>query len=231
MKRILLGAVLLGLSACGSGGGSTPNSPTPPPTTPPPAANRNPTINSISVNPTFGIATFTTYTFSSSASDPDGDTLTYSWDLAGNARTGASQTVVFVNGGNFTGTLTVSDSRGGSVTQSVNFTSGTGTGAWTGNLPLAEGPRPVTATLAQSSTSGAITGTWNLPARGVVGNLDPAAPNAIDANGRVVLRFKVTGGGTFNDFTFTGQMASSGRTIDGSVSGSGFNGQPVTLTK
>ena len=138
---------------------------------------------------------------------------------------------MFVNGGNFTATLTVTDGRRGSASQSVNFTSGTGTGTWTGNLPLAEGPRPVTAVLTQSSTSGAITGTWNLPARSVVGNLDPASPNAIDANGRVVLRFKVTSGGTFNDFTFTGQLSASGRTIDGSVSGSGFGGQAVTLTK
>src|SRR5262245_27980118 len=138
------------LTACGGGGGGTPNSPTAPPTTTPPPANRNPVINSISVNPTFGIATFTTYTFSSSAADPDTDALTYTWDLAGNARTGAAQTIVFNNGGNGTGTLTVTDGRGGSATQAVNFVSGTGTGTWTGNIPLAEGPRPITAALTQS---------------------------------------------------------------------------------
>jgi plasmid replication initiation protein len=65
----------------------------------------------------------------------------------------------------------------------------------------------------------------------VSGNLDPASPNAIDANGRVVLRFKVTQGGSFSDFTFTGQMQTSGRSIVGSVSGSGFAGQSVTFTK
>jgi len=210
--------------------GSTPNSPTPPPTTTPPA-NRNPVINSISVTPTFGIAALTTFSFSSSASDPDSDTLTYAWDLAGNARTGAAQTIVFSSGGNGIGTLTVTDGRGGSATQSVNFVSGTGSGTWTGNLPLAEGPRPITAALTQSTTSGAITGNWSLPARGVVGNLDPASPNAIDANGRVVIRFKVTSGGTFNDFTFTGQLQTTGTSIVGSVSGSGFAGQAVTLTK
>lgn len=183
------------------------------------------------MNPTFGIATFTTYTFSSSASDPDGDTLTFTWDLAGNARTGASQTIVFSTGGNGVGTLTVTDGRGGSASQTVTFVSATGTGTWSGDIPLAVGGRPMSMTLTQSTSSGTITGTWSIPAISVNGNFDPAAPNAIDATGHVVLRFKVTQGGSFNDFTFTGQMQTSGRTIVGSVTGSGFGGQAVTLTK
>lgn len=226
-KLLILGLFVL-LAACGGGGSSTPSTPTTPTT---PQANRAPTITSISVTPTFGIATFTTYTFASSATDPDVDSLTYSWDLAGNARTGASQSIVFGSGGNGLGTLTVTDGRGGSVSQSVEFVSATGSGTWSGNIPLSEGPRPLNATLAQSSSSGAMTGTWNVPSRGTVGNLDPAVQNGIDANGRVVLRFKITQGGTFNDFTFTGQMQPSGRSIIGSVTGSGFGGQTMTLTK
>ena len=225
----ILGVVAL-LSACG-GGGSTPNSPTAPPTTTPPAANRAPVINGISVNPTFGIATFTSYTFSSNASDPDNDTLTYTWDLAGNARTGASQTIVFSSGGNGTGTLTVADGRGGSTTQGVNFVSATGSGNWSASVPFSTGPRPMSLSLTQSSTSGAITGTWGVPSLGTTGNLDPAVQNGIDANGRVVLRFKITQGGAFNDFTFTGQMQQNGTSIVGNVSGSGFGGQSMTLTK
>lgn len=229
MRRMPVVAMLLVLSACG--GGSTAPTTNPPVAPPVTQANRNPTINSISVNPTFGIATFTTYTFSSSATDADNDTLTYTWDLAGNPRTGASQTIVFNNGGSAAGTLTVTDGRGGTASQTVNFVSGTGTGTWSADLPLAIGNRPMSATLTQSTTSGTITGTWSLPALGVSGNLDPASPNAIDANGRVVLRFKVTQGGSFNDFTYTGQMQTTGRTVVGSVSGSGFAGQSVTLSK
>ena len=230
VKRFSVAAALVIVTACGGGGGSTPTTPTTP-TTPPPQPNRNPTINSVSVNPTFGIATFTTYTFASSASDPDSDSVTYSWDLAGNPRTGASQTIVFSNGGDFSGTVTVSDGKGGSASQSVNFTSASTTGSWTGNIPFSIGPRAMSLTMTQSTASGATTANWNIPAVAVAGILDPASPNGIDASGRVTLRFKITQGIGFLDFTFTGQMQTSGRSIVGSVSGSGFSGQPVTFTR
>jgi hypothetical protein len=237
MYRHIAFAFLLTLvtcvAACGGKGNSTPTTPTTPttPVPPTPQPNRNPVINSISVNPTFGIAALTTYTFASSASDPDNDTLTYTWDLAGNPRTGASQTIVFSNGGDFSGTLTVTDGKGGSISQSVNFTSASTTGSWTGNIPFSIGPRPMSLTMTQSTASGATTANWNIPAVALAGILDPASPNGIDANGRVTLRFKITQGTGFLDFTFTGQMQTSGRSIVGSVSGSGFNGQPVTLTR
>ena len=232
VQRFFIAAAVVIVAACGGGGGgsSTPTSPTTP-TTPAPQPNRNPVINSVSVTPTFGIATFTTYTFASSASDPDSDSLTYTWDLAGNPRTGASQTIVFINGGDFSGTVTVSDGKGGTASQSVNFTSASTTGSWTGNIPFNIGPRPMSLTMTQSTTSGATTANWNIPAVALGGILDPASPNGIDAGGRVTLRFKITQGTGFLDFTFTGQMQTSGRSIVGSVSGSGFSGQPVTFTR
>ena len=165
------------------------------------------------------------------ANCPDSDALTYSWDLAGNPRTGASQTIVFINGGDFSGTVTVSDGKGGSASQSVSFTSATTTGSWTGNIPFTAGSRPMSLTMTQSTTSGATTANWNIPAAALTGILDPASPNGIDAGGRVTLRFKITQGTGFLDFTFTGQMQTSGRSIVGSVSGSGFGGQPVTFTR
>jgi hypothetical protein len=231
VKHLVVAGAVVIMSACGGGGGgSTPTTPTTP-TTPAPQPNRNPVINSVSVNPTFGIATFTTYTFSSSASDPDGDSLTYTWDLAGNPRTGASQTIVFSNGGDGSGTVTVADGKGGSASQSVSFTSASTTGSWTGNIPFAIGPRPMSLTMTQSTTSGATTANWSIPAVALAGILDPASPNGIDASGRVTLRFKITQGTGFLDFTFTGQMQTSGRSIVGSVSGSGFSGQPVTFSR
>ena len=195
------------------------------------SSNRNPTINSVSLTPTFGIATFTTYTFASSASDADNDTLVYSWDLAGNPRSGASQTIVFTNGGDFSGTVTVSDGKGGSSSQSVVLTSASTTGTWTGDIPFAIGPRGMTLSMTQSSNSGATTANWSIPAVSLAGILDPAGFQGIDANGRVTLRFKITQGIGFLDFTFTGQMQTAGRSSVGSLTGSGFGGQPVTFTK
>jgi hypothetical protein len=222
-------AIIVLVTACGGGKGSSSTPTTPTPSTPQP--NRNPTINSVSVTPTFGIATFTTYTFASSASDSDNDTLNTSWDLAGNARSGASQTIVFTNGGDFSGTVTVSDGKGGSASQSVPFTSASTTGTWTGDIPFNVGPRLVTLSMTQSSTSGATTANWSIPTVSLAGILDPAGLNGIDANGRVTLRFKINQGIGFLDFTFTGQMQTSGRSIVGNMNGSGFGGQPVTLTK
>jgi hypothetical protein len=228
LKQFCVAAALLTIAACG-GSGSTPTTPTTPAT--PTQPNRNPTINSISVTPTFGIAALTSYTFASSASDADNDSLTYSWDLAGNTRTGASQTIVFTNGGDFSATLTVSDGKGGSASQTVTFTSATTTGTWTGNIPFNIGPREMTLTMTQSTSSGATTANWSIPSVNLGGILDPAGQQGIDANGKVTLRFKITQGIGFLDFTFTGQMQSSGRSIVGSLSGSGFGGQPVTFTK
>jgi hypothetical protein len=130
--------------------------------------------------------------------------------------------------GDFSGSLTVSDGKGGSVSQSVGLTSASTTGTWTGNLPFTVGPRLMTVVLTQSTTSGVTTGTWT--SNGFSGNLDPAVQNVIDANGKVTLRCKVLQG-AFSDFTLTFQMQPSGRSLVGSVNGSGFSGQSVTLTK
>ena len=47
-------------------------------------------IASVTVNPGFGVAGLQQFSFAAIASDPDNDSLTYAWDLAGNARTGAN---------------------------------------------------------------------------------------------------------------------------------------------
>ena len=59
-----------------------------------------------------------------SSSDPDGDSLTYSWDIDGSPDSGVNITHTFAWGGSFDVTLTVNDGRGGSATttQSVAIT-------------------------------------------------------------------------------------------------------------
>jgi hypothetical protein len=50
----------------------------------------------------------------------------------------------------------------------------------------------------------------------------------VDAQGAIEMRVKQ---GPFTDFTFRAQMDQTGRRIAGGVFGSGFGGQPITLTK
>lgn len=224
MKRLAPCLTLLTLIACGGGGGG---SSTTTPTTPTPPANRNPVINSMTFTPSFGIQNLTTFNYGSAASDPDGDAVTYSWNIAGNGSNSASGTITFANGGNGTATLTVADGKGGTATDSRTFVVGTMTGTWSGTLI----GFPISATLTQAA-GGVISGTWSQPAIAMSGVLDTAATNnRIDANATVTMRFKVTAGGRFNDFTFTGTMDSTGTRVTGSLTGSGFNGTPFSLTK
>ena len=203
-------------SACG---GDSPTAPPPPPPAPPPS-NRPPVITSVEFTPAFGIAYLTQFSFAASASDPDGDAITYAWDVAGNPSAAANGTIAFNTAGNGTARLTVTDGKGGTATESRNFVVGSMTGTWNGSYDV----WLFTSTLAQNGT--AITG--NYADQLGPGRLDPAVANTIDANGNVKLRYKQA---TFSDFTFTGTMDSTGRRITGVVNGSGFVNTPFTMTK
>ena len=100
-RRHLVSALIVLTLAAACGGGSsstpTPTSPTPPP--PPAQTNRSPVIGSMSMGPAFGVSELTTFTYSASASDPDGDTVSYAWDLAGTPRSGASGQITFSGSG------------------------------------------------------------------------------------------------------------------------------------
>ena len=97
------------------------------------------------------------------------------------------------------------------------------TGAWTVTTGQLAG---ATFNLTQTST-GVVTGTFVLPGIGT-GNTDPAQPGRIDAGATLNMRVKV---GAFTDFNMIGQMDDSGRRVNGSLQGSGFTGQPFTMTK
>jgi hypothetical protein len=230
MKRVALIAVfplLLSTLACGGGKAATPTTPS---TTVTPQPNRAPVINSMTFSPSFGIMNLTTFNYGAAASDPDGDSVTYNWNIAGNGSSSASgQILYFTTGGSYIATSTVSDGKGGSATDSRTFVVGTMAGTWTGILDSI----PFIMNLAQP-TGGVITGTWSQPGTPYAGQLDPAAINRIDINGVITMRVKVTAGGGshgFNDFTFTGTMEPNGTRISGALNGSGFNNQPFSLTK
>jgi len=208
------------IAACGGGSSSsTPTSPTTP-STPSPPANRAPVINSLNFAPGFGIAQLTQFSFNASASDPDGDPITYAWDVAGNSFSGTNGNITFSGGGNAVARLTVTDSKGATATDTRTFVVGGITGTWTGTWST----WVFTSKLTQNAT--AISGDYSDQLG--AGRLDSAVANTIDANGNVRLRYKQA---IFSDFTFTGTMDSTGRRITGVVNGSGYTNTPFTMTK
>ncbi|HJR58288.1 MAG TPA: PKD domain-containing protein [Vicinamibacterales bacterium] len=218
MKRTLLSVVLCGsVWACGGGSDNngTPTAPTPPA----PAANQPPSITALSIS-SFGIQQLSQFNFSASATDPNGDALTYTWDIAGNAASGSSGTITFSVGGSGTARVTVTDGKGGTATDTRTFTVGSMTGTWRGSYPGFN----FTSNLTQSGNR--VSGDY-ADALGT-GRLDPDFANTIDSDGNVVLRYKQ---GIFLDFTLRGRMDQSGRTISGGIFGSGYNGEAFTMTK
>jgi hypothetical protein len=83
--------------------------------------NRNPLISSLTATPA-SVATGGSSTIKCTASDPDGDTLTYSWMYTGGSISGTGNTVAWTapsTFGIYNVTAIVSDGKGGTATQSV----------------------------------------------------------------------------------------------------------------
>ena len=223
MQRLTVSLVLtLFAVACGGGKGGGSTTPTSPGSSvTPPAQNRTPAITSVTVTPSFGISELTSFSFSASATDPDGDPLNYTWDIAGNPASGQSGSITFRGSGVATFRVTVADGRGGSVTDSRTATVGSAGGTWRGS-GVQLGPFSM-----QLQQNGArITGTYS-DAFGA-GQIDPAQPGSINARGHIEMRVKQ---GPFTDWNFRGDMDTSGRRIVGQIFGSGFNGQAFTMER
>lgn len=105
------------------------------------AANHAPTMDSvISISPD-PFRPGTPATFSVSASDADGDTLTYSWNF-GDGSTGFGDSVshTFSSVGPFTVSVTASDGKGGNATAAAMFTGeNSGGGSQTGTASDSDG--------------------------------------------------------------------------------------------
>lgn len=93
--------------------------------------NRAPTA-SISVVPEGeALAGVTRLTFTATANDPEGDPLTYAWELGDGSRaSGATAVHVYASRGSYTVTVRVTDSRQGSASAETRVSSGTLTGTW-----------------------------------------------------------------------------------------------------
>ncbi len=85
--------------------------------------NHNPVISSFTVSPTSINNPYETATFTASATDEDGDTLTYEINFGdGNSATGSTITHAYTEAGQYTVTLTVSDGNGGISTKQLTVT-------------------------------------------------------------------------------------------------------------
>ena len=113
-----------GLAAILAGGlcincGDSPAAPTPPTSQAP--SNHAP-VASVSLSPAaVPIAGASTLTFTATASDPDGDPVTLSWQFGdGQAGSGATVSHVFAEGGTYAVVLTATDSHGESAKVTTN---------------------------------------------------------------------------------------------------------------
>lgn len=211
----------VGLMACGGGSSSSNSSTTP--TTPTTPTNRAPTISTMTVT-SFGVSELSTFQGSVSASDPDGDSVSVTWDIGGISASGTSWSKTLIGNGTYTARVTVSDTKGASATDTRSFTVGSMTGNWTGILgPAALGNFRFTLT----QTLSMIQGTYWDSTYGN-GKIDPAEPGSINSNGTIKMRVKQ---GPFTDWYFDGTMDPSGWKVTGTVRGSGFTGQPFAMTK
>lgn len=213
--------------------------------------NNSPTIGNATVAPgTLVVGLGGTVTGTATATDPDGDSLTYTWDVTTNTgapTSGGGQPLVTYTGANFTHTppatawgrqtvtLTVADGKGGNATRTFNFVQFNINGTWEIRAPSVCPDVFVNATFTQ--TGGTFTGTAvaptggcnNLIAQGSLGNTDPAVPATIDAAGNIVIRWKFS---AFADTTITAVFdATTGKTIAGTAAIPGFGNVAMTLTR
>lgn len=231
-RQGLLAVVLcsaLMVAACGDS--KSPTTPTPPPgggggggNPPPTQTNRNPVIGSMTFSPELAVSELTTVTFNASASDPDGDQVSYKWEFntaSGFSDTRQSFSARLTGSGTLAVKLTVTDGKGGTATQTRNLAVGNMSGTWRGN-----GQVLGTFSLNLTQSGGRITGTMATVLG--PGQLDPAQPGTIDDQGNVQMRVKTS---IYTDFNFRGRMDVTGTRITGQIFGSGFEGETFSLVK
>ena len=118
--------------------------------------------------------------------------------------------------GNVVIRLTVSDSKGASVTDSRAITLGTMAGMWSfTTTDCGNPPRDVPAVMTLAQTGGTVTGSVSWPGswcnvKSTSGMLHPNAPGTIDDQGNFMAP-RITASG-FQEFNLKGKMDSTGRT-------------------
>ena len=109
-RLLSLSVLLISLTACGSSGGGT--------------SNQNPVITSVTAEPA-SVAPGASSIITVVASDPNDDSLTYTYSASNGTTSGNGATATFLAGsaaGTATVTVTVNDTRGGTASSSTNIT-------------------------------------------------------------------------------------------------------------
>lgn len=102
--------------------------------------NSPPVVSSITITPSVPALAGVSLSFTSNASDPNGDALTSNWDFGdGGSATSSNPTHVYNSGGNFNATVTVSDGKATAST-SQNVRIGDVVGSWYGAIAYGSTP-------------------------------------------------------------------------------------------
>jgi len=173
-------------------------------------------IDGVTASPSTGLQSATSIAFTPTGVG-SGESLT--WDFGdGSTSTEHNPTHVYRTSGTFTAKCTVGHS---SATATVTIKSLTGT--WRGNFP---GTTPVVGTFVINQTDAAISGTFSDPVFGPGTITGQSQVRTTSPRVTIVILQP-----PFNPFTFTGEPGADINTIAGVLNQSGFNNDPLTITR
>jgi PKD domain len=189
------------LTSCG-GDGSSPGNPAGP-SAAAPGTNRPPTA-SIRVSSINTLVSVGKAQLSATASDPDGDSLTYEWDFGdGTTATGPNVSKTYDRAGGYHVVLTVRDSRGGSTSTSVDMHAKAIAGVWK--------DRDQQYGIQVQQAAAVVKGRTVFPVRDLTG----ALKGVVGADGRVTWRTDYFGG-AIRDY-FDGKLSADMDTLEGKL--------------
>jgi PKD repeat protein len=185
--------------------------------------NKAPVAGTVVASPTTALQGATSVSFSAQgASDPDSDPLTYEWNFGdGSTGSGATTTHTYNTAGTMNVTVTVKDPKGLSATASGSVTVRSLAGAWSGTIVQFNAPF----TTSFTQTGANVGGTFTIGGTALPGN---AISGSVRAGNAMTLTFSASG---FAPFTYNATIDTALNTITGTITGSGFTGETLRLSR